>query len=552
MKNEKPGLNYIANRVKNIFFPPLRLQPFPADIVIEREVAIPMRDGKNLRANLFRPQKAGAYPVIMSAHPYGKDNFNRKTWYGMRCNMQFRLINQPGKIAMSEWTSWEAPDPAFWVPRGYVVINIDLRGFGTSDDQGQGEVLSDQEANDYYDCIEWAAAQPWSNGKVGLNGVSYLAISQYKVAALNPPHLAAICPWEGFSDFYKDLGYPGGVREDGFTKLWGNQVPSHTNVRTEQLNHPLRDDWYRAVTPDLSKITVPALVCGSFSDQCLHTNGSFRVFEQISSQHKWLYTHRAGKWAAYYSLEALAFQQKFFDYFLKGEQNGMLEVPPVKLDVMDTGKSIHRTGAEQSFPPTGTEWQTLYLNVTSNKLAKILATSKQETSFDMQKGRAVFEWVVPQDLEIVGQPVLKVFLRVEGATDLNLFAGLRKIRDGKNVPFEGSYGFGYDVVTKGWQKASLRKLDEAQSKPYRPEHAFAESQPIQPGEIVSLEFSLLPSATFFKKGDVVRLDLQGRWLFGTILPIYGPAKYETSPAGTCTICSGGDYPSQLQIPVRPA
>ncbi|MBN9388461.1 MAG: CocE/NonD family hydrolase [Chloroflexi bacterium] len=551
MKNEKPGLPYIANRIKNILFPPLHLVPFPAGITIERNVAIPMRDGKNLRANIFRPTKEGIYPVIMSAHPYGKDEFNRKAWYGVRCNLQFRLINQPGPVAMSEWTSWEAPDPAFWVPKGYAVINIDLRGFGTSDDKGQGEVLSDQEAGDYFDCIEWAAAQPWSSGKVGLNGVSYLAISQYKVAALNPPHLAAICPWEGFSDFYKDLGYPGGVREDGFAKLWGNMVPSRTNVRTEQLNHPLRDEWYRAVTPDLSKITVPALVCGSFSDQCLHTNGSFRAFREISSTHKWLYTHRAGKWAAYYSPEAQAFQQRFFDYFLKGEPNGMLEVPPVKLDVMDTGKEIHRSRAEQSFPPTGTQWRTFYLDGATGQLAANLPAAKQETSFDMQKGQATFEWVMPEDLEITGQPVLKVFIRVEGASDLNLFAGLRKIRDGKNVPFEGSYGFGYDVVTKGWQKASLRKLDPATSQPNQPEHAFAESQPLQPGEIVTLEFSLLPSATFFKKGDVVRLALQGHWLFGTILPINGPAKYETSPAGTCTLFCGGDYPSQLTIPVNP-
>jgi putative CocE/NonD family hydrolase len=69
----------------------------------------------------------------------------------------------------------------------------------------------------YYDLIEWAGMQSWSSGLVGLDGVSYLAISQYKVAALKPPSLAAICPWEGLSDLYRDFAYPGGVREDGFS-----------------------------------------------------------------------------------------------------------------------------------------------------------------------------------------------------------------------------------------------------------------------------------------------------------------------------------------------
>jgi uncharacterized protein len=78
------------------------------------------------------------------------------------------------------------------VPRGYAVVNCDLRGFGHSD--GEGTMLSDAEAHDYYDLIEWAAAQPWSTGRVGLNGDSYLALSQWRVAALRPPHLAAICP----------------------------------------------------------------------------------------------------------------------------------------------------------------------------------------------------------------------------------------------------------------------------------------------------------------------------------------------------------------------
>jgi predicted acyl esterase len=552
MENEKPDLKYIAKRLKNFIFPPIRVLPFPPGIVINTDVAITVRDGTILRANIFRPEKEGQFPVVMCAHPYGKDKFNRKGWLGVRPLFQFRILNQPEPLAVSAWASWEAPDPAFWVPKGYVVINIDLRGFFTSEGQGQGEVLSDQEAQDYYDCIEWAAVQPWSSGKVGLNGVSYLAISQYKVAALNPPHLAAICPWEGFSDFYKDLAYPGGIREDGFTKMWGSRVGSRTNIRQEQLKRPLRDAWYQSVVADLKQITVPSLICGSFSDQSLHTHGSFRVFKEISSPHKWLYTHRSGKWAAYYSPEALAFQLKFFDHFLRDEPNDMLEVAPVRLEVRDTGKTIHKVRLEQSYPPAATHWLPLYLNGETGQLSEEPAENRQTTSFALEKGPATFEWNVPDDLEISGQPVLKLYVELKGATDLNLFAGIRKIRADRQVVFEGSYGYGYDLVTKGWQKASLRKLDPQKSQPHQPEHAFLDRQPVGPAEIVELEFALMPSATFFKQGDRLRLDLQGHWFTGKNPIIYGPARYEASPKGLCTIYSGAEYTSRLLLPVSPA
>lgn len=126
----------------------------------------------------------------------------------------YRLMRQTLPIHQSAWTGWEAPDPAYWVPRGYVVINADLRGFHRS--EGQARLLSQQEGEDYYDLIEWAGQQQWSSGKVGLLGISYLALTQWRAASLQPPSLAAICPRGGFTDPYRDLAYPGGVREDGF------------------------------------------------------------------------------------------------------------------------------------------------------------------------------------------------------------------------------------------------------------------------------------------------------------------------------------------------
>jgi predicted acyl esterase len=334
-----PSQSLAWRRIRTFLRPDVQITPVPPGMVAEWNVPVTVRDGTKLRVNVFRPMTEGLYPVILSAHPYGKDRIPARTRSGRGVNFQYRLFPQPDPIVISEWTSWEAPDPAQWVPRGYVVINADLRGGGTSD--GRADLLSDQEALDYYDLIAWAGTQAWSNGRVGLDGVSYLAISQYKVAGLHPPHLAAICPWEGFSDLYRDFARPGGAREDGFTIIWSKGTARAARVavdlRQEIIARPERDEWYLARTPEIERIAVPALICGSFSDHSLHTRGAFEVFRRSGSPQKWLYTHRGGKWSTYYGAEATRTRFRFFDYFLKGEENGWAEEPRVRLAIHDAG-----------------------------------------------------------------------------------------------------------------------------------------------------------------------------------------------------------------------
>jgi len=241
---ERPDWRYAIGRLRGIVSPPVEITPPPPGIRFEQDVEVAVRDGTILRVNVFRPERAGHYPVVMCAHPYGKDRLPKRGPFGYQPPPQYRMIRQPKPVTFSAWTTWESPDPSYWVPRGYVVVNCDLRGFGTSD--GRGNLLTDAEAQDIYDLIEWSGTQPWSSGKVGMNGVSYLAISQYKTAALRPPHLAAICPWEGFSDVYRDFARPGGIREDGFIRVWNAGVkrggrPSE-DIREEQIARPLRDE----------------------------------------------------------------------------------------------------------------------------------------------------------------------------------------------------------------------------------------------------------------------------------------------------------------------
>ena len=421
---------------------------------------VKVRDGTTLRVNVFRPTEPGTYPVIMSAHPYGKDRIPARSRSGRTAQPQYRMFPQPEPVSFSEWTSWEAPDPGVWVPRGYVVVNADLRGGGTS--EGTGDLFSDEEAQDYHDLIEWAGVQPWSNGRVGLDGVSYLCMSQYKVAALNPPHLAAICPWEGFSDLYRDFGRPGGSREDGFTIVWSKGTSKiarlRGDLRREVRERTERDEWYRSKTPNLERIKVPMLVCGSFSDHSLHSRGSFELFRRAASTQKWLYTHRGGKWSTYYSERATAARIGFFDRFLKGEANGWDQRPSVHLEIHDSGPNPAAVVQEDAWPPGNLDWRPLWLDARDMALGVASPAAQSQAALSSRSGLR-FQWSVPEDMDIIGPMALRLWIKAQDASDPVFFAGIRKFRAGAEVTFEGSFGFSGDMVSKGWQRAAHREID---------------------------------------------------------------------------------------------
>lgn len=536
-------------RITNARHPGVTITPAPEPVIADWDVAVPVSDGTILRLNVFRPLTDEPVPVIMSAHPYGKDRIPTR-----RMNTQYRAFPQPHPIRFSEWTGWEAPDPAAWVARGYAVINADLRGAGTSD--GVGELLSRQENQDYHDLIEWAGTQPWSNGRVGLLGVSYLAMSQYGAATTHPPHLAAICPWEGLTDVYRDLAYPGGVREDGFTIMWSAMTARAARmtqkVRPQFVARPELDEWYAAHTPELDRIEVPMLVCGSFSDHNLHTRGSFEAFRRVSSPQRWLYTHRDGKWSHFYSADAVAAQHAFFEHFLKGAENGWEHTAPVRLAIHDEGPDPVAVVGEPSWPPPDLAWTTLYLDGADGRLVEKPSATTGTTTFDLKDGTVSLAWRADQDMDLIGPAALRLWVSLEGNSDAHLFIGVRKFRHGRECLFEGSYGFGFDMVTRGWQRVAHRALDHTLSTPWQPVHTHREPQPVAPGEIVAVDIALRPHATRFRAGDTLRMDIRGSWHFPRN-PLTGqfPAGYHRSPAGRCTIHAGGQYPSGLLVGMRP-
>ena len=200
---------------------------------IDIDVPIPMQDGVVLRADVFRPVGEGRCPVIMSYGPYGKGLAFQEGYKGNWTRM-IAAYPEIAEGTSNKYQNWELVDPEKWVPDGYACLRIDSRGAGRS--PGALDVWSPREAQDMVECIAWAASQPWSNGKVGINGISYYAMNQWHVAGLRPPGLAAMAVWEGAADYYRD---PRAPWRDSL-RLPGHlvQAPSHVGAARGRRSWP--------------------------------------------------------------------------------------------------------------------------------------------------------------------------------------------------------------------------------------------------------------------------------------------------------------------------
>lgn len=546
----RPGaLGYALDRLRGIAKPRVTVTEPPADIVIDRDAEVRVRDGTVLRVNVYRPPGDNRHPVILSIHPYGKDKLPARRGTRWTYSFQYRILRQPASVTFSALTGWEAPDPVWWVAQGFAVVNADLRGCGHS--EGTAKLLSQQESEDTYDVVQWAAAQPWSDGRVAMLGVSYLAMSQYGPAGLHPPALKAICPWEGFTDAYRDVAFPGGIREKGFMRIWMLSLRRITRMAYDltrmQDTQPLRDEFWRSLVPDLPAIQVPMLVCGSFSDHNLHSRGSMRAFTHAASTHARLYTHRGGKWATFYSEPARAEQLAFIRAALDGSSDGR----SVRLEVREDRDSIVAVREEAEWPLARTRWRPLYLSAPGVLDAQAPSTPGS-IAFNTRSRAAAFNWVIPDDIELTGPIAARLWLQVDGNDDANLFVGVEKWRDGRYVGFEGSYGYGRDRVATGWQRTSLRALDPELSQPWEPVPACTHPQPLRAGEIVAVDVALGPSATLFRAGEQLRLLVAGRWL-SPRNPLTGqfPANYPRPPRGRITLHWGPRCDAHLLVPEIP-
>ncbi len=526
-------------------------------ILVADDVPVEVRDGTRLSARVFRPNSPGRYPVIMAFTSYGKDRGPDE--YPPVLDFSDQPEFDMGRFTVSTWTTWEGPDPAFWVPKGYAVVYVDVRGY--YDSEGDASVLSEQDRMDFHDVIEWAGTREWSNGSVGLTGVSYLAISQWVAAGGEPPaYLKAIMPWEGQTDSYREVLYHGGVPETAFTEFWVGRVNSGANTpplpavqdfqqlhRNPPLMRLILSQSPQAVQPSL--VNVPALVCATWSDQGLHTRGSLEGFKNAASSQKWLFTHGRQKWAVYYSEEALAVQTRFFDHFLKGEDNGMDREPAVNLEIRETLDRF-QVRFENEWPIARTEYRTLFLDAGLASLGDAQPELAATADYDPAYDGASFSITFDEDTEITGNMKLKLWVSTSEGEDMDLFVGVKKFNDqGEEVHFYAKTGYTLGPVAMGWLRVSERELDLEKSTPWQPVLTHNNPQPITPGEIVPVEVEILPSSTLFRAGETLQLVIQGADLFEH--PTLAHEYSREVNLGTHTVHTGPGYDSHLLIPVIP-
>lgn len=521
-------------------------------MIIEWDLPVILRDGVKIHIDLFRPlDETKPAPPIISWGPYGKHGHTR---YSMG------FPNWGGdQDRVSPLTAFEAPDPVSWVAKGYAIINPDTRGTWYS--EGNATFLSPEEAQDFYDLIEWAGVQSWSNGKVGLTGVSYLASAQWAVAALNPPHLAAINPWEGWSDSYREVVRHGGIPETFFWDYipgrWGHSTTKIEDLRLETKEREFFDAYWQSKVADFTKINVPAYVCASWTDQGMHTRGTLEGFKKISSQNKWLEVHGRKKWAFYYEPKSVKRQQQFFDHVLKGRTNAVAKWPAVSLEVRDRFYE-GEIQAENEWPIKRTKYTKLHLDGRDGSLKKRPVTKKAKASYDSQgmgrggRKRAEFDLTFDKTTDLIGHMKLKLWAATETGKDMDLFVAVQKLDvNGKLVPFAFWTQFDDGPVALGWLRASHRELDEKLSTPHQPVLRHKRKMKVKPGEIMPLEIEIWPSGTRFEKGETLRLVVQGSDIYDYPKPVSVDRHESSVNEGTHVIHTGGKFDSHLLIPVIP-
>ena len=505
---------------------------------IDFDVPITMDDGVVLRADVFRPLHEGKFPVILSYGPYAK---NLAFQDGYPSAWQRMVEKHPDVTAGSSnlYQSWEVVDPEKWVPHNYACVRVDSRGAGCS--PGFIDHFSPRETKDFYDCIEWAGVQPWSNGKVGLNGISYYGINQWHVASLQPPHLAAMCIWEGAADWYRDMTHHGGILSTFWENWYDMQVKTvqygagergkrsrvtsdfvcgpetlsenelarnRTDFGAQIVAHPMDDDYHKARSPKWDKVTTPLFSAANWGGQGLHPRGNFEGFVRAAAKHKWLEAHGIEHWTHFYTDYGREQQLRFFDHFLHGKKQGWSQQPKVLLQVRHIDKFEPR--AESEWPLKRTRWTKFYLDPASMTLTTKKPSGNAQLKFPaMGDGLMFLTPPLAKETEITGPSALKLFAS-SSTPDADLFIVLRIFTgDLKEIVFQGAID-PHTPVAQGWLRASHRKLDKKLSKPYRPYHTHDEKQLLKKGQTVELDIEIWPTSIVVPAGYRVGLSIRGK------------------------------------------
>ena len=570
-------------------------------IVKMTDVRVPLRDGSYVCADVFRPADDGQYPVVMAKGFYGKAFYHECICDAAEAQAKEELEDRffSGNPDGLQYENHETVDSSVWVPNGYVCIRVDARGVCNS--PGEQAPFSVQEAQDYYDAIEWAGTQPWSNGNVGLWGMSYLAMTQHSVASLQPPHLKAMIAQGTDADIYNEALYGGGIFGVGFWAWWwkvwsGN---NHCGPRRETdwmarvLATPFNDPAAYGpqgtifMMPHIEKATAPVWIVGPQTGAILHQLGSSETFVRSTGARARRFDFVDAWFPDCYKPATVAEHMRFFDHWLKGIDNGVMEEPAVRVQVR-TGDGAHILLEDSAWPLTGTHYPRWYLDARPAewqgdahrkdmlRLRQDVPDTAASVGYDahLELGQPSIaptgptggtpRWAtgvsfvsdpMAQDMVLAGY--MKAGLWVSSTSrDMDVFISLRVIdAQDREIRYETMVHpidpLHPHPVGHGLLKVSRRALDRTRSTPYWPVHTHLEADeaPLTGGEIVAIEVGLNPSSALIRKGCRLRVDIQPYTPAGLPVRAYDESYHR---GATNTVHTGPDHPSFIQLPIVPA
>ncbi|KAH7309981.1 Alpha/Beta hydrolase protein [Rhexocercosporidium sp. MPI-PUGE-AT-0058] len=508
-------------------------RPLSCNIRVSHDVAIKVRDGATLYCDIYLPADENhPVPAIVAWSPYGK-KFNG---ISMLKHLPWGLGIPNGVLSGLE--KFEGPDPAVFCAKGYAVVHVDSRGCG--DSEGTIAIMGSQEAEDGYDVIEALAKMPWCSGSVGLAGNSHLAIIQWFIAALKPPSLKAIAPWEACGDLYREQFVRGGIFDAGLfdfiikTNIQGGMAIEDFKVM--YARSPMADSpFWRDKRADISKIQIPTFISMSYTN-FVHTMGSIRGWLEVDTPHKWL---RISPWQEWYDLwnceESSEELASFFDRFLKGEDNDFLKTPRVRICRLKFSSDPVYDIVEDNFPIPRTEYKKLFFSP-NEKLSFSPPSETSVVSYNSERylDCAGFTYTFSEPTHLVGLPKAVLYVSTPDSNNMDLYVIIRKLdRSGKallnlNIPWssiasQGAFPDAIDAISPrnkinlmfhsgslGILRASRRAIDPSRSLHENyPFHPHNKDEYITPGEVIRLEIGIWAMGVEYEAGESVRVEVHG-------------------------------------------
>ncbi|KAL3440803.1 Alpha/Beta hydrolase protein [Aspergillus insuetus] len=547
---------------------PTSSRPIPCDILVEHDFAITMRDGVKLYADVLRPANAEpVVPAIICWSPFGK-KFNGIM--SLKLMTPWNLGIRDGTLSGLE--KFEAPDPADWVPRGYAIVNVDSRGSG--DSEGTMVIMGTQEAEDGYDTIETIANLPWCNGSVGMAGNSHLAIVQWFIAALQPPSLKAIAPFEGCGDLYREQFARGGIYAgDLFDKLIVKyMLQGHNGLESFRemfIKHPLANWWWNDKRPDMKKIKIPTYITGTWTNS-MHGMGAIRGWLEVDCPDKWLRWHATQEWADLWgNTQSKNELMSFFDHYLKGIDNDWEKTPKVRMAVLRFGNKTpqsYENIVEEDFPLPRTQYKKLYFGAAGNLILEEAPEAPKMLVYDSETSQSVsFSYTFEKTTQIVGLPKAVLYMSCPDYDDMDIYVFIEKLdKEGKqmknlNIPWENIPVNSFDEFTReqeteivlnkgpmGILRASHRAIDESKSMhPHWPFHPHEKEEKVPQGTIVRLDVGIWALGIEYEAGESLCVHVSGRRSFAmddfaTFDHVRNKGKHQ--------VHIGGDHASHIILP----